>query len=142
MTDQTPDQPTVPPPSPRLALVSRVVAVVALAGLCGAIAATLIGTPRAVIGAAGGAGLLAFAAWGPLVLAARGPVLGAAAIAGLLALFGAYVGALVVGSGASALRDPDALTAVVFSLWIVAPMVVTLAVAVALVTRLLATRDA
>lgn len=131
-----------PLPGPRLALASRIVAVLALALLTGAIAAHFTGPSRAALGAAAGAALIAAVGWGPMVLRASGPSLAGAGGVGFLALAAAYVGAGlfagVLGQGVLIVRE--ILISVIFSFWVIAPMVVSLAVAIALATRLLAAR--
>ncbi|MER2605090.1 MAG: hypothetical protein ABTQ29_04595 [Siculibacillus sp.] len=130
------ERPAAVPLDPRVRLVGHLVATLSLGLLSGAIAQNILGEPLAALGAGMGAAVMAFLAWSPLVLGRRGVAIYGAAVVGLLTLLGGYVGMAVVGGGASkVIADPETAVALLFSFFIVAPMIVSLAVAVAFAMR-------
>ena len=134
--NDTPD-PTVPT-SMDAALRRRrtVIATVVLGALCALLAVQMLAEWRVALGAGLGGALLAAAAWGPLALRPAGISLGGAAASGALAVVGAYVGAgLVGGPGSPAVVDTEAAIALLFSFWIVIPIVVGAAVGLAVIMR-------
>lgn len=130
------------PLDPRFAVKARLVAALVLAALAALLAWQILGRPLASLGAFLGAGLVGGLAWGPLVLRPSGIALGGAALTGALALVTAYVGAGVIGAGgARVVTDQEAAIALLFSFWIVLPVMVAAGVGLALATRLLAARS-
>lgn len=133
--------PAVPTPRPTKSLPPVVVAVV-LGGLAALLAFQLLGLAAAALGAFVGAGVVAGLGWRPLVMRSPRHSLGGAAIVGGLALAAGYVGAgLLAGGGARVIVDHEAAIALLFSIWIVVPVMVGAAVGLALLARLLAGDD-
>lgn len=132
------------PPAPldaAFAAKARAAATVGLAVLAAVLCYQILGEPLAALGAFLGSGLVAGLAWGALVIRPTGISLGAAALTGVLALAAGYVGAGLVGAGGSrVVTDRDAAVALLFSFWLVLPVMVAGAVGLAVVTRILAAR--
>lgn len=139
MSDEDPAVPAAAAP-PVKPLPPAVVGL-ALALLAALLAYQIIGSPRAALGGFVGGGLVAFLAWTPLVLRPAGVSIGGAAAVGALALAAAYVGAgLVAGGGARVLVDHDAVVMLVFTFWIVLPVMVAAAIGLAILPRLVSRR--
>ncbi|MCE1236905.1 MAG: hypothetical protein LWW93_11180 [Hyphomicrobiales bacterium] len=139
MSDEDPVVPAAeePPAAP----LPPAIAGLALALLAALLAYQIIGSPLAALGGFFGGGLVAFLAWTPLVLRPAGVSIGGAAATGALALAAAYVGAgLVAGGGSRVLVDHDAAVMLVFTFWIVLPVMVAAAIGLAILPRLLGRR--
>lgn len=138
-----PETETVPPAhlQPGFAAKARGVATVALAVLAAVLALQILGRPLPALGALIGAGLIAGLAWGPMVMRPTGIALGGAALTGFFALAAGYVGAGLTGAGgAPVITDGESAIALLFSFWIVAPVMVAAALGLAVGMRLLAAR--
>lgn len=136
------EEPVVPAAAPQGAKpLPPAVAGLVLALVAALLAYQIIGSPRAAAGGFVGGGLVAFLAWAPLVLRPTGVSIGGAAATGALALASAYVGAgLVAGGGARVLVDHDAVVMLVFTFWIVLPVMVAAAIGLAVAPRLFSRR--
>jgi len=134
------DRPVVPA-APRRGL-PRVVAALVLGLVSALLAHQILGVPRADLGAFVGGAVVAHLAWGVLVMRPTGASIGGAAATGALALVTAYVGAgLLGGGGARVVVDHDAAIMLLFTFWIVVPVMVAAAIGLAVVDRLLADRS-
>lgn len=131
------------PLEPRFAARARWIATAGLAALAALLAIQILGRPLPALGACVGAALVAGLAWGPLVLRPTGIALGGAALTGVFALAGGYVGAGLVGAGGSpVVTDHESAIALLFSFWIVLPVMVAAAIGIAVATGLVARRRA
>jgi len=112
----------------------------ALGGLAGVLSYQLLAAPLAAVAAFVAAGVVAVLAWPVLVPRPTGASLGGAAATGALALVAAYVcaGFLLGGAGAA---DHDSMVLLIFTFWIVVPVMVAAAVGLALLDRRLGERD-
>lgn len=118
------------------------VASAALACLSALLAFQILGSPRAALGALVAGGLVAHLAWPILAMRPSGPSMGGGAATGALVLASAYVGAgLVGGGGARVIVDHDAAVMLLFTFWIVVPVMVAAGVGLALLARGLASRS-
>lgn len=129
------------PASPTTKSLPRVLVAVVMGGLAALLAFQLLGSALPALGAFLGAGVVAGLAWGPLATRSETHSLGGAAVTGVLALLAAYVVGGLAAGGAGALVDHEAAITLLFSFWIVVPVMVGAAVGLALLARLLATRD-
>jgi hypothetical protein len=135
MSDARPDLPAARRGLPRL------VATVVLGLLSALLAFQILGVPRAALGAFVGGAVVAHLAWGVLVMRPAGASIGGAAATGALTLVTAYVGAgLIGGGGARVIVDHEAVVMLIFTFWIVVPVMVAAAIGLAVLDRFLAGR--
>ncbi len=134
---------TVPTPSrPGSGRLPRAVVGAVSALVAGVLSYQLLAAPLVAVGSGVAAGLVAVLAWPVLVLRPTGASLGGAAATGALSLVAAYVAAgLMLGRGGGVIVDHDALILLLFSFWIVIPVMVAVAVGLALLDRRLCERD-
>lgn len=130
------------PLSPRARNLSRLVAGLGLGMLGAVLSYQMIHEPLASLGAGLGAAVVAFVAWGAIVSKDTGVGLGRAAAVGALAVLGGYVGMAIVGGVSSRIfTDSDAGVALLFSFWMVLPISLAFAVALAVAIRFFAARS-
>lgn len=137
------DPRTTPAPSPIVGSgrLPRGLVGLALALVAGLLGWQLLGSPLAAAGAFVAGGVIALLGWGPLVLRPAGASLGGAAAVGTLSLVAAYVAAgLLLGGGGGVIADHQSLVLLIFSFWIVAPVMIAAAVGLALLDRHLSAR--
>lgn len=142
---ETRDEPMAAAPAPGLApaeiALARAGATLALAALAALLTAQTVGTTAAALGAALATAAVVAVVWRRWVLRPEGVSLGRAAAAGVLATLAAVSGAAIAGgAGAAVVVDQEARIALLFSVWIVMPVMVAAAVGLAASTRALARR--
>jgi hypothetical protein len=104
----------------------------ALAALAALLTVQMIGEPLAALGAALGAGLVAFLLWGGAVVRPEGISYGRAAGIGFVATFAAFFGAAVLGAATSRVQaGGEAFAAAFFALAVVLPVMVAASVGLA-----------
>ena len=108
-----------------------------LAALAALLTVQMIGEPLAALGAALGAGAIAFALWGRLVVRSEGTSYGRAAGVGFAATFAAFLGAALLGAATSRVPvDRDAVGAGFFALLVVLPVMVAAGIGLAAIGAL------
>jgi len=112
----------------------RLVAGPALGLLAGLLTFQMTAVLPPALGAALAAGLLVFAAWGPLVVREEGASYGRAVGLGFAATFAAFFGAAVFGIGTGAASGREAAGVAVFALAMVLPVMVAAAIGLAALT--------
>ncbi|NLH82094.1 MAG: hypothetical protein GX458_14785 [Phyllobacteriaceae bacterium] len=139
---QQQQQSATPAPRTGNGKLPRGVAALALAVLAAVLCWQLLASTLAAAGAFVAAAVVAFLAWPVLVIRPAGASLGGAAATGALTLLAATVVAgLLLGRGGAVVVDHDTLILLLFSLWIVIPVMVAAAVGLALLDRRLSERD-
>jgi hypothetical protein len=110
----------------------RLAAGAGLAVLAALLTFQMIGEPLPALGAAIGAGAVAFFGWAPLVVRPEGISYGRAVGIGFAATFAAFAGAAILGAAASrVVADQAAFNAATFAMAVVLPVMVAVAVALA-----------
>lgn len=122
--------------------VGGVAAAIVLGLFCGLLALQVTAVSVAALAAMVVAGVVVLLLWHRLVDRPSGPSLGWAALIGAVAVVAAHVAAAaVVIRTAGTVPDQEAIVAMVFSLWVVAPAVVAAAIGLAAFGRVLAARS-
>ena len=135
-------QPATPPAAIGSGKLPRGVVGLALAVVAGVLSYQLLAAPLAAAAAFVAAGVVAFLAWPVLVVRPTGASLGGAAATGALALLAAYVCAgFLLGRGGGIVADHETMVLLIFTFWIVVPVMIAAAVGLALLDRRLGERD-
>lgn len=115
---------------------SRIGATLALGFFAGLMTWQIIGVPLAALGAALAAAAVCGALWGGFVVRGGGVSLGRAAGLGALVTIAAYLGAAILGGGVMrVLTEEESAVAALFSLWVVMPVMIAVALSLAVLTR-------
>lgn len=122
--------------APRVRRLSRLAAGLGLGGFAALVAWQITHRGMGALGAGVAAGAVAFVAWAPLVLK-DGVRFGVAAAVGMMSVVAACLGLAIFAGGLDTETPADVIGTVVFTLWVMIPLGVAVALAIAVATRLL-----